>query len=59
MSAPQRPAVLVTEPIHQGGVRALEELATIIRPERPGEAASLAAVIDAFPTCASSGNKAW
>ena len=42
MSATQRPAVLVTEPIHQGGIAALEEFATVIRPALPDEASILA-----------------
>ena len=44
MTATQRPAVLVTEPIHQGGIDDLEEFATVIRPERPSEASILKAV---------------
>jgi len=44
MTATQRPAVLVTEPIHQGGIDDLEEFATVIRPERPTEASILEAV---------------
>ena len=47
MNATQRPAVLVTEPIHQGGIKALEEFATVIRPERPDEPAILAVAPDA------------
>ena len=42
MNATQRPAVLVTEPIHQDGIDALETFATLIRPERPDEASILA-----------------
>ena len=42
MTATQRPAVLLTEPIHQGGIDALEEFADVIRPERPDEPAILA-----------------
>ena len=42
MNATQRPAVLVTEPIHQDGIDALETFATVIRPERPDEASILA-----------------
>ena len=42
MTAAQRPAVLLTEPIHQGGIDALEEFADVIRPERPDEPAILA-----------------
>ena len=44
MSATQRPVVLVTEPIHQGGIDALEEFASVIRPARPDEPSILAAV---------------
>jgi D-3-phosphoglycerate dehydrogenase len=44
MSAAERPAVLVTEPIHQDGIVALEEFASVIRPERPDETSILAAV---------------
>ena len=42
MNDAQRPAVLVTEPIHQDGIDALETFATVIRPERPDEASILA-----------------
>ena len=44
MSATQRPAVLLTEPIHQDGLDALETFATVIRPARPDEPSILAAV---------------
>ena len=44
MRAAERPAVLVTEPIHQDGIDALEEFADIIRPERPDEASIVEAV---------------
>ena len=37
MTAVQRPTVLLTEPIHQGGIDALEEFADVIRPDRPDE----------------------
>ncbi len=39
MTATQRPTVLVTEPIHQGGIDAIEEFADVICPERPDEPA--------------------
>lgn len=44
MSDTRRPAVLVTEPIHQGGVDAIEEFADVIRPERPDETSILEVV---------------
>ena len=37
MTTGERPTVLVTEPIHQGGIDALQEFATVIRPDRPDE----------------------
>lgn len=37
MNPSEQPTVLVTEPIHQGGIDALEEFAAVIRPERPDE----------------------
>lgn len=42
MNPPERPTVLVTEPIHHGGIDALQEFATVIRPERPDEPSILA-----------------
>ena len=42
MNAAERPAVLVTEPIHQDGIETLQEFATVIRPQRPDEASILA-----------------
>ena len=39
MSTPQRPTVLLTEPIHQGGIDAIQEFADVILPERPDEPA--------------------
>ena len=42
MTAAHRPAVLLTEPIHQGGIDTLEEFATVIRPDRPDEPSILA-----------------
>lgn len=42
MTAARRPTVLVTEPIHQGGIDALEEFADLMRPDRPDEPSILA-----------------
>ena len=42
MTAARRPTVLVTEPIHQGGIDALEEFADVMRPDRPDEPSILA-----------------
>ena len=42
MTATERPTVLVTEPIHQGGIDTLQEFATVIRPDRPDEPSILA-----------------